>query len=193
MLILHDPASPLELSAEMLHDFGDGDFGTKSDEAAPAGRIPHLDDVEDGCWRVLDIYLAGWSEVDPDKIIAATAPGYCFNDPLVGEFSRKSLPNYFKHLRARFAPAGTLGGREYSFCFCGPVEKPLHPGQRHYFREAPVLGLTGVSTITIGELGVVAERVAYDLNLASDVLGRQQACKHVGQSHPQAEVSLSVP
>jgi hypothetical protein len=37
-------------------------------------------------------------------------------------------------------------------------------------REAPRLGLTGITFITIGDRGIIAERVAYDLNLAMDVL-----------------------
>jgi hypothetical protein len=44
-----------------------------------------------------------------------------------------------------------------------------------FFREAPLLGLTGVTFITIGERGVIAEAVAYDLNPALDVLrGRSE-------------------
>jgi hypothetical protein len=39
-----------------------------------------------------------------------------------------------------------------------------------FFREAPRLGLSGITLITIGEHGVIAEAVAYDLNLALDVL-----------------------
>ena len=46
-----------------------------------------------------------------------------------------------------------------------------------YWREAPQIGLTGVTEIEIGERGVAAERVAYDLNLASDVLCRAFALR----------------
>jgi hypothetical protein len=44
------------------------------------------------------------------------------------------------------------------------------PGKLQFWREAPRIGLTGVAWIEIGELGVSAERVAYDLNVASDLL-----------------------
>jgi hypothetical protein len=44
-----------------------------------------------------------------------------------------------------------------------------------FWREAPGIGFTGVAEIEIGERGVVAERVAYDLNLASDILRRALA------------------
>ena len=37
-------------------------------------------------------------------------------------------------------------------------------------REAPRLGLTGITFITLGARGVLAEKVAYDLNLASEIL-----------------------
>jgi hypothetical protein len=41
-----------------------------------------------------------------------------------------------------------------------------------FWREAPLIGLTGVAEVEIGERGVIAERVAYDGNLASDTLRR---------------------
>jgi hypothetical protein len=41
-----------------------------------------------------------------------------------------------------------------------------------FWREAPRIGLTGISRIEVGERGVVSESVAYDLNLASDLLRR---------------------
>jgi hypothetical protein len=46
-----------------------------------------------------------------------------------------------------------------------------------FWREAPRIGLTGVAEIEIGERGVVAERVAYDLNMASDMLCRALALR----------------
>jgi hypothetical protein len=50
------------------------------------------------------------------------------------------------------------------------------PQELQFWREAPRIGLTGVAEIEIGERGVVAERVAYDLNLASDMLCRAWPC-----------------
>jgi hypothetical protein len=41
-----------------------------------------------------------------------------------------------------------------------------------FWREAPRIGLTGITRIEVGEHGVISERVAYDLNLASDLLRR---------------------
>jgi hypothetical protein len=41
-----------------------------------------------------------------------------------------------------------------------------------FWREAPRIGLTGVARMEIGERGVSAESVAYDLNVASDLLRR---------------------
>jgi hypothetical protein len=46
-----------------------------------------------------------------------------------------------------------------------------------FWREAPRIGLTGVAEIEIGERGITAERVAYDLNLASDILCRALALR----------------
>ena len=181
-------ALPAQQSAAVLHQSRNG-YAPQPFAAHPVRRIANRDCDEAKDWRyILGCYLAGWNEVDPDKIVAATAPDYCFDDPLVGQFSQKSLPNYFRHLHVRFVSTGAPGGREYAFCFRGPMDDPLRRGQRQYFREAPALGLTGVTTITIGELGVVAERVAYDLNLASDVLRRRLRQELAGQPHLQADV-----
>jgi hypothetical protein len=122
-------------------------------------------------WRnFVDLYLDGWAEANLEKVVAATANDYRFDDPLVGQFSRRSLPAYFAHLQTRFARAGTVGIRDFVFCFRGPVDASPCGGRREYFREAPRLGLTGVASIVIGESGIAAEHVTYDLNLASDVL-----------------------
>jgi hypothetical protein len=120
--------------------------------------------------RLLDWYLEGWAEGNPAKIFAATAHGYRFDDPFVGAFSRWSFPVYFEHLRGRFGRAGAITARDLAFSICGPMDGPRRRGQLKFFREAPRLGLSGVTCITIGERGIVAENVAYDLNLASDVL-----------------------
>ena len=120
--------------------------------------------------RLLDWYLEGWAEANPAKIFAATAHGYRFDDPLVGTFSRWSVPVYFEHLRGRFARAGAVTTRDFAFSIRGPMDGPCRCGRLKFFREAPRLGLAGVTFITIGDRGIIAEDVAYDLNLASDVL-----------------------
>jgi len=126
---------------------------------------------ETSAWsRRLDWYLEGWAEANLAKIFAATAHGYRFDDPLVGTFSRWSFPVYFEHLRGRFARAGASTTQDFAFSVYGPMNGPRRRGQLKFFREAPRLGLTGITFITVGEGGVIAESVAYDLNLASDVL-----------------------
>jgi hypothetical protein len=81
----------------------------------------------------LDDYLEGWAEANPAKILAATAPDFCFYDPLVGSFVRRTMHEYFEILQDK---------------------------------------LSGISAIKLGRRGLIAESVAYDLNLASDVLRR---------------------
>ena len=120
----------------------------------------------------LDRYREGWAEVNPGKIFAATAPDYCFNDPLVGPFSRWSVRTYLERLRSRFARAGATTAQDLAVFIRGPMDGPLQSGPLTFFREVPRLGLTGISVITVGERGVIAETVAYDLNLASDILRR---------------------
>ena len=90
--------------------------------------------------------------------------------PLVGAFSRCSFPVYFEHLRGRFARAGAVAARDFAFSIRGPMGGALRRGRLKFFREAPRLGLSGITFITVGERGIVAENVVYDLNLASDVL-----------------------
>jgi hypothetical protein len=129
--------------------------------------------AESSSWswsRHLDWYLEGWAEANLTKIFAATAHGYRFDDPLVGAFSRWSFPVYFEHLRGRFARAGAIAPQDFAFFSHGPMNGPRRRGQLKFFREAPRLGLTGVAFITIGDRGIIAESVAYDLNLASDLL-----------------------
>ena len=129
----------------------------------------------DGWQRLLDRYLQGWAEANPTKIFFATAQGYRFHDPLVGRFSRWSIPLYFEHLRGRFARGGQTDTRDLALILSGPIDEPSRPGQLRFFREAPRLGLTGISLITIGEHGIIAESAVYNPNLALEVLRERPA------------------
>jgi hypothetical protein len=62
--------------------------------------------------HILSRYLEGWAEANPAKILDATAAGYCFRDPLVGSYSRRSLPEYFECLQARFARTGSISQKD---------------------------------------------------------------------------------
>ena len=116
---------------------------------------------------LLDTYFEGWADADADLILSATAPNYCFHDPLVGRFARMSLPRYFTQLHEKFARAGAMKRRDATFILRGPMI-----GTQQFWREAPALGLTGTSEIILGPHGIVSERVAYDLNLACGQLRR---------------------
>jgi len=52
------------------------------------------------------------------------------------------------------------------------MDHPSDPERLRFWREAPRIGLIGITEVEVGERGVIAERVAYDLNLASDILCR---------------------
>jgi hypothetical protein len=121
---------------------------------------------------LLDRYRKGWSEANPDKILDATAPGYRFRDPFVGSFSRRSLHEYFDLLQDRLSRAGTITRSDIGFFLSGPMDCASRPSELQFWREAPRIGLTGVTRIKVGEHGVIAESVTYDLNLASDMLCR---------------------
>ena len=128
---------------------------------------------------ILARYLDGWAKADPAKIVDATAEGYDFYDPLVGHFSRSTLTQYFAFLRSRFATAGVTSVRDLVFALRGPMLigkpymvrlAPSHSAWGQYWREAPLLGLTGLSEIVATHHGVAAEAVAYDLNMACETL-----------------------
>ena len=104
------------------------------------------------------------------KIADATAKDYNFHDPLVGHFSRRTLPQYFALLRSRFATAGVAGTRDLAFTLRGPMSSASHAARRHYWREAPLLGLTGLAEITVRQGHVATEAVTYDLNMACETL-----------------------
>lgn len=123
-------------------------------------------------------YLEGWAEADPAKIADATVEDYHFYDPLVGRYSRRTLPQYFALLRSRFAMAALARGQDVAFRLRGPMLGPSPGARRQYWREAPHLGLSGVSEIMVTYRGVAAESVAYDLNMACEaLLGR--SCSEV--------------
>ena len=118
----------------------------------------------------LNRYIEGWAQTDLEKILDATAPSYRFTDPFVGSFDVRSLHKYFDLLQDRLSCIA-ISRRELAFFLRGPMKRRSHE-ELQFWREAPRIGLTGVAEIEIGERGVATERVAYDLNLASDILCR---------------------
>jgi hypothetical protein len=128
-----------------------------------------LSDWESAEDWLLDTYFEGWAEADADLILSATAPNYCFDDPLVGRFARASLPRYFTLLHESFARAGAMKRRDVAFILRGPI---VGTGGLQFWREAPGIGLTGMSEIVVGPHGIVAEWTAYDLNMACGQLCR---------------------
>ena len=115
-------------------------------------------------------YLEGWAEANPAKILDAVTANYRFQDPLVGTFTTRSLSQYFDILQARCARAGTIMPQDCAFFLRGPMDEPLPWGELQFWREAPRIGLTGIVRIKFTAAGVTAENVAYDLNVASDLL-----------------------
>ena len=125
-------------------------------------------------------YLEGWADANPLKILAATASGYRFEDPLVGTFTQRSLPGYFRVLQDRFAFKGRMEWGDVAFRLRGPMAALSRQEGLQFWREAPGLGLTGVTRIVLSEQGVIAESVAYDLNMACAVLrDPPSSCRNV--------------
>jgi hypothetical protein len=122
----------------------------------------------------LNRYIEGWAQNDLQKIVEATAPSYRFTDPFVGSFDRESLHKYFDLLQDRLSCTGAINRRDLAFVLQGPIDLRSHK-HLQFWREAPRIGLTGMTEIEVGEKGVAAEGVAYDLNLASGLLCRASA------------------
>jgi hypothetical protein len=136
------------------------------------GEVPTSPRTEGKPDFPLDRYLEGWAKLNLEEIVDATAAGYCFRDPLVGTFSRWSLLEYFDVLMRACSRAGAIKRRDVGFELHGPMEGLSHLGGLWFWREAPGIGLTGVTQIKVGEHGVIGESVAYEGNLASDMLRR---------------------
>jgi hypothetical protein len=120
--------------------------------------------------ELIALYFAGWSEADPRKIADAAAGDYSFEDPLVGQFSKHDLPQYFEILRARFAVSGPVVRKDLAFVLRGPIQSFGGGRTEQYCREAPSLGLTGVAMIAVTPKGILADTVSYDLNMACETL-----------------------
>jgi hypothetical protein len=149
----------------MSHGLGAGD--ARAVAAAWSGAAFR---GERGIAECLLRYLEGWADANPLKILDATARGYRFEDPLVGTFTRRSLPRYFRFLQERFATGGRMARGDVAFQLRGPMAGLPRQDGLQFWREAPGLGLSGVTRILVSEQGVVGESVAYDLNMACAVL-----------------------
>lgn len=137
-------------------------------------------------WRLaVAIYVEGWMKADARQIAAATAEDYNLDDPLLGEFSRKTLPTYFSLVANRLRASGNITQHDLSFRFHGPMPNGERPDQLLFWREAPGLGLSGTSTITVDHSGIFRERISYDLNMATEVLRRP--CAINGADHATTE------
>jgi hypothetical protein len=165
-----------------------GGGGTQASVAA----WPNEAFAEDaGFGRCLIRYLEGWADANPLKILAATASGYRFEDPLVGTFTQRSLPGYFRALQDRFAFKGRMEWGDVA-CLRAPWQLCLLK------RDCNSGGklqdwLTGVTRIVLSEQGVIAESVAYDLNMACAVLrDPPSSCRNVsGESgRPRSNAPL---
>lgn len=86
---------------------------------------------------MLSHYLEGWAEADPAKVADATAEDYVFYDPLVGRYSKQTLPQYFALLRSRFVVAGAARSQDLAFTLRGPMLGPSHGARRHRASKSP--------------------------------------------------------
>jgi hypothetical protein len=160
-------AHPVQGYNARFHAFSIADTGPKA-----VRLLDRAHDQKASRTSTLVRYLEGWAEANLGKILDATAPKYRFRDPFVGSFSRSRLHEYFDLLQDRLSRAGAIRRTDIAFFLRGPMDWAPHLPGLQFWREAPQIGLTGVTQIDVGERGVIAESVAYDANLASDMLRR---------------------
>jgi hypothetical protein len=163
-------------SAVLLKSFTQPSASVHVVGIADGGNVARSREREAIRHSLLDCYVEGWAETDFVKILAAAAPDYRLHDPYVGSFSRWSLHEYFDRVCAGLSRMGAISRADMAFVLRGPVDS-LAEGLE-FWREAPGIGLTGITRIEVGERGVISECVAYDLNLASDLLRRAPQPSH---------------
>src|SRR5262245_49636355 len=118
---------------------------------ADAGNVARPRDLEAIRRSLLDCYVAGWAETDFVKILAATAADYRFHDPYVGSFSRWSLHEYFDRVCTGLSRMGAISRADMAFVLRGPVDS--RADGLEFWREAPRMGLTGISRNEVGARG----------------------------------------
>ena len=124
-------------------------------------------------------YMQGWAEADPDRIRAVTPCSYVLDDPVLGIFGRENIEDYFALIADLFEGTGRVDRRDVIFCLHGPVWPTTATPHLLFWREAPRLGLSGISRIDLECGRVCREHVTYDLSLAVDVLRRRSGEAHV--------------
>jgi len=167
--MLHSPAITDPSQRKVVNSYPIGTLGVGACALQFANRAQNQNEPR---ISAVDRYVEGWAEANVDKILDATAPSYRFTDPLVGSFSGRFLHEYFYVLQDRFSFGGAITKRELAFFLRAPSETRWSGKDLRFWREAPLIGLSGVAEVEIGERGVIAEHVAYDGNLASDTLRR---------------------
>jgi hypothetical protein len=96
----------------------------------------------------------------------ARTRGTGFGRNLSSPTTSKSRPS---RAQAHGRQPQALWGHE-TFTLRGPTINASHAARCQNWREAPLLGLTGLAEFTLRHGRVVAEEVAYDLNMACETL-----------------------
>jgi hypothetical protein len=107
-------------------------------------------------------YAEGWTVGDTEKILAAAAPDFLFDDPNAGQITRDGLADYvsaFKGVAAELRD-GQEGGNlmELSEVVIKDDEMPVSIWA---WWVVPGTAIAGSALIKVGEEGVVSERIAY--------------------------------
>ena len=110
----------------------------------------------------LALYAEGWTKGDVDTILAATAPGYTFDDPQESEpVSREQFGAYFETLKVDIRLNQGNPAPE-SFMLLSEVMVQERPSGlvAWCWWEIPEL-VEGAGLIHVGPQGVTSEKIAY--------------------------------
>ena len=107
----------------------------------------------------LGLYAEGWTQGDVDKVMAAIAPTFTFDDPQVGLVSKQDFPEYFRKIRALRS--------EQPFMLLTEVitQEGLDALTAWCWWEIPSV-VQGSGLIKVTDQGVVSEQIAYYTKLA---------------------------
>lgn len=109
----------------------------------------------------LESYLEGWRNGDPARSLAATAPGFFYDDPATGRVSQDGFIQFFNDFMAAGAAltGGTLADPFLTFSDVTIVEG--QPGIAWCWWQITGTEFRGTACIRFDDSGVLSERIAY--------------------------------
>jgi len=114
------------------------------------------------CSSDLDSYLEGWRLGDGSKSLAATAPGFYYDDPNTGRILRDGFVEFVEAFKADAAALnrGRIGTPFLSYTDIVVQDSPS-PARAWCWWQATGTNLQGAALVHFDETGILSERIAY--------------------------------